>query len=105
MTEVTDATFQAQVLDARGLALVEFGGEHCAPCRQLEPILAELERELGGRVRVYTVDADHNIDTAARFGVRGLPTLLLFKDGAEVRRLIGMQSKQKLAKTIQEVAP
>lgn len=101
---LTDQDFKARVLDAPGLVLVDFGAEWCPPCRALEPIMADLAKELGGRVTIYAMDADHNPDTAARYDVRGLPTVILFKNGEPVDRLYGLRPKQAYVSAITKSA-
>jgi thioredoxin 1 len=100
MNEVTDATFDADVLRAAGPVLVDFGAEWCHPCRKLDPLIEELAVEWGARVKVVHVDADRNVDTTMRFQVMGLPTLILFVAGQPVARLQGFQPKKRVADTV-----
>jgi thioredoxin 1 len=93
---VRDGEFEAKVLEAERLVLVEFGAAWCAPCKQLEPILAELGRELAGKVDIYTMDVDQDPDASVRYGVRGVPTVLIFKNGEAVERLVGLRPKKQL---------
>lgn len=101
LTEVVDATFETEVLRADRPVLVDFGAEWCHPCRQLDPIVEELARAWEGTAKVVHVDADVNIDTTTRFGVLGLPTLILFRGGEPVARLQGFQSKQRIRETVE----
>ena len=91
---LSDVDFQTKVLGAKGLVLVDFGAEWCPPCRAVEQILKDLEKEVGDRVTIYTMDVDQSPETAAQYDVRGLPVVMLFKDGAPVERLFGLRSKQ-----------
>jgi thioredoxin 1 len=100
LIEVGDGDFQTQVVLASGLTLVIFGGPACAPCVAMEPMLNQLAREQPEH-RLCKIDADLSPETAAQFGVRGLPTLLLFKGGKVVERVIGAQSKKKLEQMLQ----
>lgn len=86
---VTDATFSDSVERAEGVVAVDVGAEWCAPCRIVTPILEALAAELSGRVRVLSMDADSNPETMARFGIRNLPTVLLFRDGVLEDRIVG----------------
>lgn len=86
---VSDAAFAEQVLAAPYPVLVEFGAEWCAPCRAVEPIMEQLRTQYAGRVRVRAVDADTALATVTRYGVRNLPTVLLFDHGQLVERVVG----------------
>jgi thioredoxin 1 len=94
--DVTDGTFEAEVLDAEMPVLVDFGAEWCHPCKLLDPIVDELAQEWDGKVKVVKLDIDENGDTTTRFGVMGVPTLMLFKDGNEQERLVGFLPKKRI---------
>lgn len=98
---VDDATFGDLVERAEGLVLVDFTAAWCPPCRLLTPILEQLADEYGPRARIVGLDADDNQATAARFGVRGLPTLLYFRDGTLVDRTVGLLPKAALRARIE----
>ena len=87
-----DAALPAELTPGSGLVAVEFGADWCGPCHMMAPALEAVARELEGRVRFLQVDADTNPRATAQYGVRGLPTLLVFRDGEVVDRLIGAQS-------------
>jgi thioredoxin len=89
LASVTDDTFAAEVEAHDGLTVVDFWAEWCGPCRMLAPVVERLAAQHPDRVRVVKVNADDNQRTSARFGVRGLPTLLFFKDGQLVDRILG----------------
>lgn len=97
----TDASFATDVLAAPGLVLVDFWAEWCGPCKALAPILADLADEYP-EVRVVKVNADENKQVMEQFSVRGLPSMLLFANGQEKTRLVGTQSKTRLAALIDE---
>ena len=92
--------FDVEVLARRGLVLVDFWPETCAPCRQLSRLLGQLSEEIPAGVRIGTVNADDNPSLIDRFGVRGVPTLLFFKDGIEVARRTGVDRRQVLKKLV-----
>jgi len=99
--EVTDITFNHTVLQADKPILVDFGAVWCPPCEKLGPELDALAQELDGQLVVTTLDVDANPQTAMTYGVMGLPTLLLFKDGEPVDRIVGFQPKARLLKRLQ----
>lgn len=98
---VTDSTFEREVLQASQPVLVDFYADWCGPCRAIAPIVDEIARELNDKLKVVKLDVDQNPETAMQYGVQSIPTLLLFKDGKEVERLIGYMSKSKLLSKIE----
>ncbi|MDO8506566.1 MAG: thioredoxin [Candidatus Limnocylindria bacterium] len=95
-TVVTDPTFEAEVLKSDQPVLVDFWATWCGPCRMVAPILEEIASEQGEKLRVAKLDVDANPITAGRFGVRSIPTLILFKNGRETQRLVGYMPKEKV---------
>jgi thioredoxin 1 len=93
---VTDTSFETEVEKYQGLALVDFWATWCGPCRMIAPALDELATELAGKVKIAKVDVDDAPDVAARFGIRSIPCLVLFKNGQEVDRVVGAQNKAQL---------
>ncbi|RME39850.1 MAG: thioredoxin [Thermoflexia bacterium] len=92
--EVTDATFEQEVLQSPIPTLVDFWAAWCGPCRMIAPIVEDIAQEFEGRVAVVKMDVDANPKTPARLGILGIPTLILFKDGKEVDRIVGYRPKQ-----------
>jgi thioredoxin 1 len=93
---VTDETFKTDVLDAPGLVLVDFWAEWCGPCRMIAPALEEIGAENKGKVIVAKVNIDENPMTPTKYGVQGIPTLILFKDGQPVSKQVGAAPKSQL---------
>ena len=93
---VTDASFQQDVLSAPGPVLVDFWAEWCGPCRMIAPALEEISNELGERVSVVKLNIDDNPDAPARYGVRGIPTMILFKNGEAAATKVGAAPKSAL---------
>jgi thioredoxin 1 len=97
---VTDATFEQEVTGARGAVLVDFGAEWCPPCRALAPVLEEIAREQGDRLRIVKLDIDENERTTIAYDVMSFPTLILFKDGEPVKRIVGARPKGALMREL-----
>jgi len=93
---VSDASFETDVLKATGPVLVDFWAEWCGPCKMIAPALDEIARELDGKLTIAKVNIDHNQQTPKRYGVRGIPTLMLFKDGQLAATKVGALSKSQL---------
>jgi thioredoxin 1 len=93
---VTDASFQQDVLSAPGPVLVDFWAEWCGPCRMIAPALEEISNELGERVSVVKLNIDDNPDAPAKYGVRGIPTMILFKNGEAAATKVGAAPKSAL---------
>jgi thioredoxin 1 len=96
MNTLTDETFDAVVSAGSGLVAVDVGAEWCGACKVLEPALQDVARELAGRVAFFAIDSDANPRTVTRFAVRALPTILVFRDGTLVDRIVGAQSRTVL---------
>lgn len=99
---VTDANFAHEVAQSPLPVLLDMWAAWCGPCRMIAPAIEQLATELAGRVRVCKLNVDENPQTAARFGVQSIPTLLVLKDGREVDRLVGALPKQEILRRLQE---
>jgi thioredoxin 2 len=100
---VTDASFAQDVERSPLPVLVDAWAPWCGPCHMIAPVIDQLATELAGRVRVVKLNVDDNPRTAARFGLRSIPTLLVLRDGREVDRLVGVQPKQEIARRLERV--
>jgi len=96
MADSTDQTFEADVLKADTPVLVDFWAVWCGPCQVQGPIVEEVAKEMGGRVKVVKLNVDENPVTAQKFGIMSIPTIMIFKGGTVAKQLIGVQSKETL---------
>jgi thioredoxin 1 len=99
--EVNDAGFEKVVLKSDVPVLVDFWAPWCGPCRMVSPVVEDLAQEYGGRVKFVKVNTDDNIETAVTYGIRSIPTLLVFKGGEPVSQVIGFKPKSELKNTLE----
>jgi len=99
--EVSDATFEAEVLQSSTPVLIDFWAPWCGPCRAIAPVVEELAAEYAGKLKVVKMNVDDNQSTPARYGVRGIPNLILFKGGQVHEQIVGAVPKSKLAQAVQ----
>ncbi|MCB0390422.1 MAG: thioredoxin [Bdellovibrionales bacterium] len=97
---VTDNEFESKVLNSEGIVLVDFWAEWCGPCRALGPKLEEISNELGEKATVLKLNIDENPQSPAKYGVRGIPTMILFKGGQEIEQIVGNQPKENILEVI-----
>ena len=95
--QVTDSTFEEMVVNSETPVLVDFWAEWCGPCKMIAPILDDLSSEYNGKLQIAKMNVDENSETPAKYGIRGIPTLMLFKNGAVVATKVGALSKSQLA--------
>jgi thioredoxin 1 len=98
ISHVTDQTFNTEITE--GLVLVDFWAPWCGPCKMIAPVLEEIDGEMGDKVRIIKLNVDENAGTVGKFGVMSIPTLILFKDGVAVDKLIGFYPKEALTEII-----
>ncbi|MDA0240547.1 MAG: thioredoxin TrxA [Proteobacteria bacterium] len=100
---VTDSSFEEDVLKSSEPVLVDFWAEWCGPCKQIGPAVEEIGDELSGKLTVAKVDIDDNPETPTKYGVRGIPTLMVFKDGEVIATKVGALPKNKLKEWVESV--
>jgi thioredoxin 1 len=100
--EVTDQTFDSEVIKAERPVLVDFWAPWCGPCRMVAPIVEELAGEYEGRVSFYKLNTDENPNVSMRYGIRSIPTLLVFKGGEPVGQIVGFRPKRDLQKRLDD---
>jgi thioredoxin 1 len=99
--EVSDSNFETEVLNSAVPTLVDFWAPWCAPCRMIAPSVEAVAKENGSLVQVVKMNVDDNPAISQRFGIKGIPTLIVFKDGREVERMVGAGSKEALSKLVE----
>jgi len=100
MIDVNDATFESEVLQNETPTLVDFWAPWCGPCRMVHPIMEELAAEFTGKVKVVKMNVDESPSVPTRYGIRGIPTVILFKGGQEVDKIVGAVTKNKFSEMI-----
>lgn len=101
--EFTDGNFDSEVLSSKTPVLVDFWAEWCRPCRMLTPIIESVADQFVGKVKVGKVDTDANRETAAKYGINSIPTVIVFKNGVPVKTFVGLQKQEVIANHLSEV--
>ena len=101
--DITDATFEAEVLKSESLTLVDFWAPWCGPCRKMGPLLDEIASEFEGRLKVVKINTDENLKTAKEYQISGLPSLLLFKNGEAKVIMVGLMPKSSIISNIEKL--
>ena len=100
--QVTDASFKQEVLDSKVPVLVDFWAPWCGPCRMVAPVVHEIAQQYDGKVKVVKLNTDENPNVASQYGIRSIPTLMIFKDGQRVDMVVGAVPKTTLANTLEK---
>ncbi len=101
--EISSDSFEEDVLESDLPVLVDFWAEWCAPCRMMAPVLEEIGQEMADKLKVVKLNVDENQDTAQQYGIRSIPTLVLFKDGEEAERLVGFMAKEQIVEKLGKI--
>jgi thioredoxin 1 len=101
--QFTDQNFEAEVLKSDKPVLVDFWAVWCGPCQMMGPIVEELAEEVKDKYKVGKMNVDENRETAAKFGIMSIPTLIIFKDGKAVKQLVGVQAKENLKEELEKI--
>ncbi|MDP2857172.1 MAG: thioredoxin [Bacillota bacterium] len=98
---VTDQTFKSDVLDSQVPVLVDFWAAWCGPCRMMAPVLDQAAKDLEGKIKIAKLNTDENPETASKYGIMSIPTMILFKDGKPAGKIVGYVPKAQLTKTLE----
>jgi len=98
--QLTDSNFQTDVLDSDKAVLVDFWAEWCGPCRMIAPSVEAVAEEFAGKAEVFKMNVDENMTVPNQFGIRGIPTLIVFKGGREQERIVGAVTREAIAKVV-----
>ena len=103
LLEVTDENFEAEIVKSDIPVMVDFWAEWCGPCKMVGPVVEELSKEYAGKIKIGKMDVDKNRETPAKFGIRSIPTLMLFKNGELAQTIIGAQPKSYIEEELKKV--
>ena len=101
--EVSDDSFESEIINSDIPSMVDFWAEWCGPCKKVGPVVEELAGEYAGKIKIAKMDVDHNRQTPAKFGIRNIPTLILFKGGEVVNTIVGAQPKSSIEEELKKL--
>ncbi len=102
-TQINDSNFQSIVLNDKGVVFIDFWAPWCGPCRAISPIVDEIAEEFSGKVNVYKMNVDENTETPAKYAIRAIPTMMIFKNGELAEQIVGGVSKEQLTAALNKV--
>ncbi len=100
--ELTDNTFNQNVLEKKGVIVVDFWAQWCGPCRKMTPLLEQIQAEFKDEIKIYKIDADKNVNSAKEYGISSLPSVLIFKDGEFKEIMVGLMQKSAIISNIKK---
>lgn len=100
--DVSDGTFEAEVMTSAMPVLVDFWAEWCGPCRMMTPVMESVAQKFAGRAKIVKINVDDNQSVTQRFGIKGIPTMIVFKDGKEAERIVGATNEAAVSRIIEE---
>ncbi len=100
--EITDSNFENEVLKSQNISIVDFWAPWCGPCRKMSVVIDEVANEFEGRINVFKINTDENLKSAKEYSISGLPSILIFKGGKAIERLVGLMPKNTLANNIKK---
>ena len=103
LLQVTDENFDEEIMNSDIPAMVDFWAEWCGPCKMVGPVVEELAQEYTGKIKIAKMDVDKNRETPVRFGIRNIPTLILFKGGSVAQMIVGAQTKSRLEEELKKL--
>lgn len=100
--DISDATFEAEVMKSNLPVMVDFWAEWCGPCRAMTPIVESVAQKFAGKAKIVKINVDDNQSVTQRFGIKGIPTMIVFKDGKEAERIVGATNENSVSRIIEE---
>ena len=102
VVEISENNFESEIVNYNGIAVVDFFADWCGPCRKLGPIIEEVEQEIASKVKFAKINTDNNIEIARQYQISGLPTLMVFKNGTPMERMVGLMPKSSIITNVEK---
>ena len=102
VVEISENNFESEIVNYNGIAVVDFFADWCGPCRKLGPIIEEVEQEIASKVKFAKINTDNNIEIARKYQISGLPTLMVFKNGTPMERMVGLMPKSSIITNVEK---